>query len=235
MESVLSDAISVILSLILVAAVVSGESSIKALPYEIAFAVLLSIALGAVLAALWRAFLSKIEHENQHLLVIGLAAALYAAAGALGADSVISVFVFAFFLGNLSHPSIEEMRRFQSEISFFLRTFFFVYLGMLLFHSPKPVEIGLFALALALLLALARLAAGKLAGVMEPSARASRLLESVSARGLTVAALSIVVFEEVSAAGAAPPIDLSLPALFAVFFTNALSAWLVLKKGGRRR
>ena len=234
-ESVLTDAISVILSLILVAAVISGEGSVRALPVEIAFTVLLSIALGAVCAAAWRMFLSKTEHENQHLLVIGLAACLYAIAGAAGADSVIAVFTFAFFLGNIAHPSIEEMRRFQSEISFFLRTFFFVYLGMLLFHSPKPVEIGLFALALSLLLALARLAAGKLAGVMEPSARANRLLESVSARGLTVAALSIVAYEELSAAGAAPPIDLPLLALFVIFFTNALSAWLVLKKGGRRK
>lgn len=234
-ESVLSDAIAVILSFILVGAVVSGEGSIRALPVEIAFAVLLSIALGAVCAALWRALLSKSEHENQHLLVIGMAAVLYAISGALGADGVISVFTFAFFLGNMAHPSIEEMRRFQSEISFFLRTFFFVYLGMLLFHSPKPVEIGLFAAALSLMLAVARLAAGKLAGMMEPSARASRLLESVSARGLTVAALSIVAYDSLAASGAAPPVNLPLLALFVIFFTNVLSAWLVLKKGGKRK
>ena len=235
LESVLSDALSVLLSLIIVSAIVSGKSNLAPLPVEIAYTVLLSIALGAVLAALWRAFLSKLEQENQHLLVIGLAAVLYAVAGALGADSVISVFVFAFFLGNITHPSIEEMRRFQSEISFFLRTFFFVYLGMLLFHSPKPVEIGLFAAALSLLLAVARMLSGKLAGAMEPTARASRLLESVSARGLTVAALSIVVYEELSAAGAAPPIDLPLLALFIIFFTNVVSAWLVIRKGGKRR
>ncbi|MCX6773015.1 MAG: cation:proton antiporter [Candidatus Micrarchaeota archaeon] len=234
-ESVLSDALSVILSLILVAAVISGENSFNPLPIEIAYIVLGSIALGAVCAVLWRALLSKSEHENQHLLVIGLAAVLYAIAGALGADSVISVFTFAFFLGNISHPSIEEMRRFQSEISFFLRTFFFVYLGMLLFHSPKNVDVGLFALALSLLLAVARALAGKIAGHLEPSARANRLLESVSARGLTVAALSIVAYDGLTAAGATPPVDLPLLALFVIFFTNVLSAWLVLKKGGKRK
>jgi len=199
------------------------------------FGVLLSMALGAVCAALWRAVLSKAEHENQHLLVIGIAAALYAVAGTLGADSVISVFTFAFFLGNIPHPSIEEMRRFQSEISFFLRTFFFVYLGMLLFHSPKPFEIGLFALALSLLLAIARLLSGKFAIFMEPSARINHLLESVSARGLTAAALAIIVANELASAGIAPALDLPLLALFVIFFTNVLSAWLVIRKGGTRK
>ena len=235
MESVLSDALSVILSLVLVSAIVEGHSNLSQLPYEVAFGVLFSVALGAVCAALWRALFSKAEHENQHLLVIGIAAALYAIAGALGADSVISVFTFAFFLGNIPHPSIEEMRRFQSEISFFLRTFFFVYLGMLLFHSPKPFEIGLFALALSLLLAIARLLSGKFAGFMEPSARASRLLESVSARGLTAAALAIIVANELASAGIAPELDLPLLALFVIFFTNVLSAWMVIRKGGKRR
>ncbi|VVB99469.1 Uncharacterised protein [uncultured archaeon] len=200
-----------------------------------AFAVLFSAALGAVCAALWRAFLSKAEHENQHLLVIGIAAALYAVSGALGADAVISVFTFAFFMGNISHPSIEEMRRFQSEISFFLRTFFFIYLGMLLFHSPKPLEIAAFAIAIAFLLAIARIAAGKLAGFMEPSARENRLLESVSARGLTAAVLSVVVYEELSAAGLTPSVDLPLLALFVIFFSNAVTAFLVIRKGGMKK
>ena len=235
LESVLSDALSVILSLVLVSAIAAGRQSLSLLPYEVAFGVLLSVALGAICAALWRAFLSRAEHENQHLLVIGIAAALYAVAGTLGADSVISVFTFAFFLGNIPHPSIEEMRRFQSEISFFLRTFFFIYLGMLLFHSPKSLEVGLFALALSLLLAIARLLSGKFAGFMEPSARINRLLESVSARGLTAAALSIIVANELASAGVAPSLDLPLLALFVIFFTNLLSAWLVIRKGGNRR
>jgi len=232
LEAIFSDALSLMLCLIFVGAMVSGQQSASPLPLEILITVLLSIALGGVCAAFWRAFLSKSDHENQHLLVIGIAAVLYAASGALGANSVIAVFTFAFFLGNISHPSIGEMRRFQDEISFFLRTFFFVYLGILLVHSPTPFEIGLFAAALSLLLAVSRILSGKLAGILEPSARESRLLESVSARGLTAAVLSVVVWQELSAAGTAPSVDLPLLALFVIFFTNAISAFLVLRKGG---
>lgn len=232
LEAIFSDALSLMLCLIFAQAAVAGQQSARLLPLDIMISVLLSVALGGVCAALWRAFLSKSDHENQHLLVIGIAAVLYAASGALGANSVIAIFTFAFFLGNIAHPSIGEMRRFQGEISFFLRTFFFVYLGMLLFHSPKPLEMGLFAIALSLLLASARLLSGKLAALLEPSARESRLLESVSARGLTAAVLSVVVWQELSSSGAAPPVDLPLLALLVIFFTNAISAWLVLRKGG---
>lgn len=229
LEAVFSDVLCLILSLIFVSAEIAGQAGLM-VPSAVAVLILLSVALGSVCAALWRAFLSRAEHENQHLLVIGIAALLYAAASMAGADAVIAVFTFAFFLGNLSHPSIDEMRRFQSEISFFLRTFFFVYLGILLFHSPKPLEIGLFALALSLLLAVSRLLSGRLAGLLEPSARASRLLESVSARGLTSAVLAVVASQELSAAGLAPAIDLQLLALFVVFFTNAISAFMVLRR-----
>ena len=123
----------------------------------------------AAVAALWKAIFSKMEHENMHLLVIGLAAILYALAGAVGANGVIAVFAFAFLLGNTSHASIAEVRRFQSEIGFFLRTFFFVYLGALLFHSAKPVDIALFALALSLLLAAARMFSGRCSSRLCPS------------------------------------------------------------------
>ena len=234
LEATFSDALSLMLTLVFAAAAIAGQASLAPLPLSMLFGVLSSIAAGSVCAALWRAFLSKSAHENQHLLVIGIAALLYAASALAGADGVIAVFTFAFFLGNISHPSIEEMRRFQSELSFFLRTFFFVYLGMLLFHSPKPTEVALFALALSLLLAACRILSGKLAGLLEPSARAGRLLESVSARGLTAAVLAVVVSQELSSAGIPQQIDLQTLALFVIFFSNAISAFMVLRRGGRQ-
>jgi cell volume regulation protein A len=235
MEAVFSEALSLMLTLIFAAAAISGQKSLQPLPFDIAFSVLLSVAMGGIFAAFWRAVLSKSEHENQHLLVIGLAAILYALSGFAGANSVIAVFTFAFFLGNISHPSIGEMRRFQSEISFFLRTFFFVYLGILLFNSPAPLWVALFALALSLLFAASRMLSGKLAAFLEPSARAGRLLESVSARGLTPAVLSVVVFQELATGGVPSSIDLPLLALFVIFFTNAISAFLVIRHGGARK
>ena len=233
-ESILSEALSVIVALTIISAMLSQPSlAINGLPLQLAFALLLSLALGGIFAAAWKAIFSKAENESIHLLVIGLAALLYALSGALGANGVVAVFAFAFLLGNTVHPSIAEVRRFQSEIGFFLRTFFFVYLGALLFHSPKPAEVALFALALSLLLAAARLLSGKLARLLDSSAREDRLLESFSGRGLTCAVIAVIASGELSAAGIALPTDLPLLALFTVFFTNAISTGVVFRKRAR--
>ena len=232
-EAVFSEALSVILSLTIISALlVKTAFPISDLPFQIAFSLLLSLALGGIFAAAWKAIFSKIEHENMHLLVIGLAALLYASASAIGANGVISVFAFAFLLGNTSHSSIGEVRRFQSEIGFFLRTFFFIYLGALLLHSAKPADVALFALALSLLLAAARLLSGRLVHFLDSTAKEDRLLETFSGRGLTCAVIAVIAAGELPPS--ALPIDLPLLALFTIFFTNAISTVLVLRKKGKR-
>ncbi len=235
LEAIFSDAMSVMLTLLIASAFLANQAiSAEFLPVQIGFVLLLSLAFGSIFAVLWKAVFSKLSKESDHLLVIALGAVLYAVAGSLGANSVIAVFSFAFFVGNSSKSSAAELQKFQSEVSFFLRTFFFVYLGALLFHSPKPVEVGIFALAIALVLGVARLFSSRIIRIIEPEAKRDMLLPFVSCRGLTAAVLAVVVYEELTAAGIAMPIDLPLLALFVVFFTNLTSAWLVLKKGWKK-
>jgi len=235
LEAVFSEALSVILSLTIISAMLAATTfPISNLPIQLAFIFLLSLALGGIFAAAWKALFSKMEHENMHLLVIGLAALLYALAGAVGANGVVAVFAFAFLLGNTSHSSIAEVRRFQSEIGFFLKTFFFVYLGALLLHSAKSADAALFALALSLLLAAARLLSGRLVHFLDSTAKEDRLLESFSGRGMACAVIAVIASGELSAAGIALPVDLPLLALFMVFFTNAVSTVLVFRKKGKR-
>lgn len=234
-ESAISDALSVMLALLLAGALAHSSpisAIFSSLPSALAFSFLLSLALGGIFAALWKAVLSKIAEGSEHLLAIGMAAMLYAISGLAGASGVIAVFVFGFFLGNLSHKSIDEVRRFQSELTIFLRTFFFLYIGLLLAHSPAQLQIGLLALAIAVLLAASRILSGKVIGALDQSMKRGRLLENVSARGLTSAVLAVIVSESFKFAGQPLPFDLPLLALFVIFFTNAISAWLVFRKKG---
>ncbi|MCX8195036.1 MAG: cation:proton antiporter [Candidatus Micrarchaeota archaeon] len=232
MEVGISDALSVALTLLLVKAAVKGGITLQPESFlaDIAFAFLLSCACASLLAALWKAFVSKLAPENEHLVAISLAALLYAGAGMIGANGVVAVFVFSFFVGNSSHEASEGVRKFHGEIAFFLRTLFFIYLGVLLFHSPKPAEVALFALALSLVLAIGRQAAGKIIGFLDRSARKGRLLETMSARGLSSAVLAVIAAGELSHAGISMPIDLPLLALFVIFFTNMITAAMVAKK-----
>jgi cell volume regulation protein A len=239
-ESAVSDALSVMLAVLIVESlahsspVAPSQPLFSSLPSTIAFSFLLSLALGGVFAALWKAVLSKTAEGNEHLLAIGMGAILYALSGLLGASGVIAVFIFGFFLGNLSHKSIDEVRRFQSEITIFLRTFFFLYIGMLLAHSPAQLQVGLLALAISVLLAWSRMLSGRAIGFLDQSMRRGRLLEAVSARGLTSAVLAVLVSEGLRSSGKTLPFDLPLLALFVIFFTNAISAFFVFKKRGGR-
>ena len=231
LESVFSEALSVIFTLVALAAAIGAPAAFSNPAYDLSFLFLLSAAMGGVFAAFWKGLVRLLDEENEHISVIGLGALLYAIAGLMHANGVIAVFFYALFIGNSKHESIVEVKRFQSEISFFLRTFFFVYLGALLFHSEKSIEVALLSLAIAALLAAARMLAGRSLVFLEPSVRAERILEVVSSRGLTAAVLSIVVSEELHAAGVATPVDIPLLALFVIFFSNLLSALLVLRHG----
>ena len=100
------------------------------------------------------------------------------------------------------------------------------------FHELTEREI--LALAISLLLAFARMFSGRLLRLIDSTAKEDRLLEAFSGRGLTCAVIAVIATGELSRAGIAPPIDLQLLALFVVFFTNAISTFLVLRKRPRR-
>lgn len=234
-EATLSDAFSVIATLLIASSLAhdGGAIPLSDIPLSLLLTLALSSACGSLFAAGWRLAMKHLAEDNEHLFAIGLAAILYSVSGLIGANGVVSVFVFGFFLGNISHKSVEGMQRFQAEITFFLRTFFFTYLGILLFHSEKSIEAGAFALAISLLLALARRLSGKAMALIEPEAAKCRLLELVSCRGLTPAVLAVVVSAEQAHAGNPLPINLPLLAMFVIFFTNLISAALVFRGRGR--
>jgi cell volume regulation protein A len=230
-EATLSDSFSVILTFIFLEAIIHHQAQPQPdlLFAEIVLIFFISLALGALGAFIWKLSITKIAQGNEHLVSIGLAAIIYAISHNLGANSVISVFAFGFFIGNSGHKSIIEVKEFHSEISFFLRTFFFIYLGILIFHSPKSIEVGLFAMVLSVLLAFARAVASRIFSKFEPSIKKGRLIESVSSRGLTSAVLAVLVSEELHLAKIELDFNLPLVALFVIFITNAISAFLVFK------
>jgi cell volume regulation protein A len=230
-EGAFTEPLSVMLALLLI----SGQgglafSSPSDAAYSLAAIALYSIALGGAFAFFWKVGISKLEHENEHIAVIGLAALLYALCGRLGGNGVVSVFAFGFLIGNSPGVNTDEVRRFQAEMSFFMRTFFFVYLGALLFHSPAQLMVAFAALALSLCFAASRLTAGRALSAFEQSLRTDRALFIVSGRGLTAAVLAVVAYGELAHAGAPFPLDLPLLALFVIFFSNLISAYMALAK-----
>jgi len=109
---------------------------------------ILAAFIGAVLAIIWIVLVRRFRiYKYNYMLTLGLAFVVYAAAEYLGANGGFSVFIFGLTLGNArniaSYFKINTetifspltLKKFQEEVTFFVRTFFFVYAGLL--FSPE--------------------------------------------------------------------------------------------------
>jgi len=109
---------------------------------------ILAAFIGAVLAILWIVLVRRFQiYKYNYMLTLGLAFVVYAAAEYLGANGGFAVFIFGLTLGNARNIAAYfninaetifsplTLKKFQEEVTFFVRTFFFVYAGLL--FSPQ--------------------------------------------------------------------------------------------------
>jgi len=163
-ESTITDALCIIVAVIAIQLIVSNQApEITALINMFLSSFSLAIIFGVVSAVIW---IFAIERTSMvkyaYMLTLALVFGLFAVTEALKANGGIAVFFFGMVLGNAKelgkllrfrkevtvHPNI---RLFQEEITFFVRTFFFVYIGLLLspgYFSPVILAISLVLLAL---------------------------------------------------------------------------------------
>lgn len=155
-ESTLTDAFCIIVALVLVEVMVLGNYSLV----EIGNSLIGSFSIGATLGFLvgmgWIGGLSKLRsREFEYLLVLAVLLLLYAFVESIGGSGAIAAFVFGVVLANSKEISNmfkfkkeaimrAEVGRFHNEVSFLVRTFFFVYLGLLVtFGSLNIIFIGI--------------------------------------------------------------------------------------------
>ena len=135
-------------------------SPVSVIPYALQTAA--AAGLGAGVAFGWRAA-SRVLHGREFLYIASLSVAVIVYALAqllLDQNGALAVFLFGLvlgyhrpatisedideFLGEFTRP-VEHLRSFQSEVTFALRTFFFLYLGLLLVQDwagPSTILFG---------------------------------------------------------------------------------------------
>lgn len=122
----------------------------------VAFSALLAFGVGLVWLRLTRRFQ---ERGLLYMATVGVLLALYAGAtGLLGGSGAIAAFVFGFIMGNrdvfdpgarghaASLARDASFARFHDEVTFLIRTFFFLYLGFL--FTPTEIVRPLFFAAI---------------------------------------------------------------------------------------
>ncbi len=143
LESVITDVLCVVTVLAMIELLRGGPG---ASPWIVLVglgrAFLISLALGSLIGLGWLALLHRLEGKPfSYMLTIAVLFGAYALTELVGGSGAMGAFVFGLVLGN--HASIgrrlkiqtgfvvdERIKQFHSELSFVIRTFFFVFLGL---------------------------------------------------------------------------------------------------------
>ncbi|MGB2582080.1 MAG: cation:proton antiporter [Thermoplasmata archaeon] len=164
MESVMTDVLVIVATLSLISIVKLDEFSVWDVIYELSVKFLVGGAVGFAAGVAWLFVLEKLR--NQPLSYMVTIAALFMVAGivsAVGSSGAVAALAFGLAMGNrkfikkrltslsLTALTDEHIHYFHTEITFFVRTFFFVYLGLSFGFGTFKAEhlvVGLFIIAL---------------------------------------------------------------------------------------
>jgi cell volume regulation protein A len=161
-ESAISDVLSIVFSIALIQIIVEGAFVSAAVLNSIAGAFSIGAVVGFISGILWIYWIKKLEGEPKvGMPVIAFLLLLYSVVKFIGGNGAIATLLFGVVLGNAKKLG-EGLRLgeistitpttkfFYAEISFFVKSFFFVYLGILMTLSELHFIAYGFALTVAL-------------------------------------------------------------------------------------
>lgn len=162
------------------------------------------VLLGAVAGIIWLWLLTLLKGEAyDDILTLATVFVLYFTVESINGSGVIFALVFGLMLGNSvrvarvfrikrTTEATEIMKKFHSQTSFFIKTFFFIYLGLIItFNEPGLI---IHCVVLSILLLFSRYLAVLLSSLGSRTLLADRhLLTTMLPRGLSAAVLAQIV------------------------------------------
>jgi cell volume regulation protein A len=204
LESGLTDVLAVVVALALMDVAIVGQSQIfgpTLVKLLQAFLVAASLAMLAGFA--WLKILNLFgRHPLSYIMTLGVTLLLYSGVEAMRGSGAIAALVFGIAMTNaeqlfrpfnLDHHFLidKKLVAFHAEISFFIRTFFFVYLGWVASMKDFNLIFGVFMIGLLMSMLLIRLGVVQVLSKIAPLQRPYRGLYWIMIpRGLSVAVLA---------------------------------------------
>lgn len=201
-ESTITDALCIIVAVIVLQLILSNQTPEVGLIVNLLLSSFsLAVLTGCLSAVAWIIIIRKLwVSKYSYMLTLALIFGLYAVTEAVKANGGFAVFVFGLILGNVRElgnllkidgnlsvsPTIQL---FQEEITFFVRTFFFVYIGLLLLPNYFSQEIIVISCAVILLFLVARWLGQKMVLGNLPS-KDKNIVVTILPRGLAAAVLA---------------------------------------------
>lgn len=202
LESALTDIFCIVTSLVIIGIIATGQTNYFAVVLDISGKFLIGIAMGLFVAIIWLLMMRRLNSlPFCYILTLSIALLTYAVSESLGGSGALSSLLFGLILGNerqILHffklesngeTSIDAgLRRFESEIAFLIRTFFFVFLGII--FTLSSIYILLIGILLSVGLLAVRYLAVRISTYKTEMKTERKLLTSILTRGLAAAVLS---------------------------------------------
>jgi cell volume regulation protein A len=200
LESILTDVLCTVGAFTAIGIILSGEISLQAALSSVATAFGVGILVGAVFGIAWLIILERIKGKpNAYMLTLAMLFLTFVVARNLGGTGAISALFLGLMIGNGSSVarllkfrttvSIDEsVRAFHSQISFLIRSFFFVFTGLL--FSFTSFTFVLFGMFLAFVFLGIRVVAVKMSTLKSHLSEAETLMIVMLPRGLAAAVLA---------------------------------------------
>jgi len=199
-ESALTDILCTIIAFVLFEAVMSGTFDMEILGQTIGRAVLVGLILGFGVGIPWMFFISKLKSaQHSYMLTLGVLFLLFFLATTFGESGALTALVFGLMLGNKQYflrklkikmPDNTIDNSLHRQVTFIVRAFFFVFVGLL--ASFGQVEYVIFGIIAAVAIYLGRIAITHTALVKGFSKLDKKVTSVMIPRGLAAAVLATI-------------------------------------------
>ena len=197
-ESALTDILSTIIAFIMFEAILSGYFDLELLGVTFGRAVAVGLLLGLGVGIPWMFVTSKLANaQHSYMLTLGILFVLFFMAKSFGESGALTALVFGLMLGNryrLSRylrfklPEIRTDDTMHSQLTFLVRSFFFVFVGLL--ASFGRIEYFVFGVLAVILIYVGRIFVTKVTLTKRFSLLDKKVTTVMIPRGLAAAVLA---------------------------------------------
>ena len=197
-ESALTDILATIVAFILFEAILAGHFDIETLQETIGRAVVVGLVLGFGVGIPWMYVSTKLGNaQHAYMLTLGVLFVLFFLANSFGESGALTALVFGLMVGNKSHlakilrfklPKIELDDPTHNQLTFLVRSFFFVFVGLM--ASFGQIEYLIFGVLITIAVYYGRIFVGKVTLTKRFSRLDRAVTNSMIPRGLAAAVLA---------------------------------------------
>jgi len=197
-ESAITDILAMIAAFILFEAVLIGHFDLQTLEETLGRAIVVGLVLGFGVGVPWMYISTKLGNaQHAYMLTLGILFVLFFLANSFGESGALTALVFGLMLGNKRHlsrvlkfklPKIEMDDPTHNQLTFLVRSFFFVFVGLM--ASFGQVEYVVFGILITIAVFGGRIFVGKITLTKRFSKLDRAVTNSMIPRGLAAAVLA---------------------------------------------